>query len=308
MASAENRYRKIEMRMWADHKFRELSPVPPSGQSLWLYLLTGPHTGIIPGLSRAGRLALAEALGWAPEAFEAAFDEIASRHMAKSDWNAGVVWIPNAIKCNPPQSPNVITAWRKEWPLIPDCDLKTIAYETIQSAVYAMGKGFREAFSAAFEKPSTKAFTKPPAKPMPNQEQLGVSSEQKTGRESSILLSPVSQNLSETVNRIGHLYPGNKNIAGKPLPKQQRDAISRALARDGAVAVRRWSTWELKYIPHAQRFYDECQYLKDPAVWGLLYPGEVERFLRAQFPESTAPPSQPATQSLAVDLEAAFSL
>ena len=45
---AENRYRKIEVRMWGDEKFRMLSPLPPSGQSLWLFLLTGPHTGPIP--------------------------------------------------------------------------------------------------------------------------------------------------------------------------------------------------------------------------------------------------------------------
>jgi hypothetical protein len=79
MARAENRYRKIEIRMWADQKFRKLSPMPPSGQSLWFYLLSGPHTGIIPGLSKARRVTIADELAWTPEDFDAAFKEIASQ-------------------------------------------------------------------------------------------------------------------------------------------------------------------------------------------------------------------------------------
>lgn len=293
MASAENRFRKIEMRMWADQKFRALSPLPPSGQSLWLYLLTGPHTGIIPGLFKARRGGLVEELAWSPEAFDTAFAEITSLQMAEADWKVGVVWIPNAIKCNLPQSPNVITAWRKEWPLIPDCDLKTRAYEAIRSAIYAMpsrpsenGKGFRGVFDEVFRESSAKAFRKPLEKAMPNQEQLAVSRKQETGGESSSLPTPESQNRSETVNRIGYLYPGNKTLAGKPLPQSQKKSISAAIDAHGAqqvlqgtaafaVLVAKWPASEHKFIPRAERFYDECQYLKDPAVWGVLYPGEV---------------------------------
>ncbi|MCE4343948.1 hypothetical protein ABQW67_19700 [Xanthomonas hortorum] len=75
MAEAElrqpkSRYRKVEVRTWGDEKFRALSPMPPSGQGLWLYLITGPHTGPIPGLFRAGRAAMAEELEWEMEAFD----------------------------------------------------------------------------------------------------------------------------------------------------------------------------------------------------------------------------------------------
>lgn len=38
------RYRKIEVQMWGDEKFRSLSEIPPCAQGLWLYLLTGTHT------------------------------------------------------------------------------------------------------------------------------------------------------------------------------------------------------------------------------------------------------------------------
>jgi hypothetical protein len=178
MASAENRFRKIEIRMWTDQKFRELSPMPPSGQSLWVYLLSGPHTSIIPGLSKARRGGIADELAWTLEAFDTAFNEIASQQMAEADWQAGVVWIPNAIKCNPPQSPNVITAWRKEWPLIPECDLKTKALEAMRLAVSELVQNtqayclrFNSEFAKPSGKPSAKPSRKPSAKAMSNQEQ-----------------------------------------------------------------------------------------------------------------------------------------
>jgi hypothetical protein len=164
--------------MWTDQKFRELSPMPPSGQSLWVYLLSGPHTSIIPGLSKARRGGIAEELAWTLEAFDTAFNEIASQQMAEADWQAGVVWIPNAIKCNPPQSPNVITAWRKEWPLIPECDLKTKALEAMRLAVSELvqnNQAYCLRFNSEFAKPSAKPSGKPSvkasAKAISNQEQ-----------------------------------------------------------------------------------------------------------------------------------------
>jgi hypothetical protein len=86
-------YRKVEISMWGDDKFRRLSPLPPSGQSLWIYLLTGPHTGAMPGLSRIGRAAMAEDLGWSPEALAEAFRELFREGLAEADWQARVVWL-----------------------------------------------------------------------------------------------------------------------------------------------------------------------------------------------------------------------
>lgn len=103
-----SRYRKIEVRTWADERFRSLSPMPPSGQGLWFFLLTGPHTGPIPGLFRAGRLAMAEELGWEAEAFDEAFREVSQQGMAKADFKARLVWLPKALKHNKPESPNVV--------------------------------------------------------------------------------------------------------------------------------------------------------------------------------------------------------
>lgn len=139
-------YRRIELRMWGDEKFCRLSKLIPSGQALWLFLITGPHTRHIPGLFHAGRAAMAEEIGWDLEAFDQAFGEISRQGMAKADWIARVVWLPNGLKCNPPQSPNVVRSWGKGWDLIPECDLKREAMELLRAGVHSIGPAFGKAF------------------------------------------------------------------------------------------------------------------------------------------------------------------
>jgi hypothetical protein len=165
------RYRKVEVRTWGDEKFRALSPIPACGAGLWLYLITGPHTGPIPGLFRAGRAGMAEELGWELEAFDKAFEEVTSQGMVKADLKARVMWIPNAIRCNRPESPNVVKSWASEFDLIPECDLKREAYASLREALLLLDPTYVEAFDSHLNKPSPKPSPKPSAKAIGNQEQ-----------------------------------------------------------------------------------------------------------------------------------------
>ena len=166
-----SRYRKIEVRTWSDEKFRSLSPMAPSGQALWFFLLTGPHTGPIPGLFRAGKAAMAEELGWSTEAFDKAFQEAFKLGMVKADFNARLVWLPNSIKHNKPESPNVVKSWVNEFDLLPECALKIEAFEEIKSFIFNLSEGYSKAFQEAFKDYMGKTLPKPLAKTMPNQEQ-----------------------------------------------------------------------------------------------------------------------------------------
>jgi hypothetical protein len=161
------RYRKIETRTWGDDKFVELSPIPACGQGLWLYLLTGPHTNSIPGLFVSGKAALAEALNWEPEDFGKAFQELLDKKMIRFDPKTRLVWVPNAIKYNLPESPNVIRSWKGQIRELPDSELLTIAINQLKGEIYAMGEGFQKAFLEAFGK----GFSKGLPQPSPNQEQ-----------------------------------------------------------------------------------------------------------------------------------------
>jgi hypothetical protein len=177
-----SRYRKIEVRTWADENFRALSPLVPSGQALWFFLLTGPHTGPIPGLFRAGRAALAEELGWSTEEFNKAFDELATRGMAKADFRARLVWLPNALKHNLPESPNVVRSWLVEIDLLPECALKDEALAQMRAVLTEKGPAFVAALDESPKaKACAKAWPKALAKPKPNQEQEQDQDQDKLG-------------------------------------------------------------------------------------------------------------------------------
>jgi hypothetical protein len=165
------RYRKVDVRVWNDGKFKGLSRPAPNAQTLWFFLLTGPQTTNIPGLFSMGESAMAEALGWGLPAFRKAFTEIAAAGMVKWSWEDRLVWIPNAAKYDPPQSPNVIRNWKMAWDEIPECALKTEAFFSMKAFTEGLGKGFREAFREAFGKGYVESPQRLHEDPSPNQEQ-----------------------------------------------------------------------------------------------------------------------------------------
>lgn len=158
MTSAKDKFRKIHLRMWGDAAVRALSRPQPNGQSLWVHLLAGSQTGIVPGLIASTEMGMAGALKWELEAFRKAFREVSGdgdrKVLAEADWDAGLVWVPNGIKYNSPQSPNVIIGWKQAWDELPECLLKAKAYLRLRTHVEAIGKGFAKAFEEHVASPS----------------------------------------------------------------------------------------------------------------------------------------------------------
>ncbi|MBX3708214.1 MAG: hypothetical protein KIT56_00895 [Gammaproteobacteria bacterium] len=194
------RYRTLDVRLWGDERFRELSPLKPSGQALFLYLLTNPNTTSIPGLYRAGAAGMAEELGWTTEGFHEAFREIIQQGLVNADFGSRVIFIPNAIKYNKPQSPNVIKSWASHWDEIPECNLKNIAYQKLKDFVYGMDKAFADAFAKAIKKPKHMA--------MPNQEQ-----EQEQEQENLSSLQEDSAIRADTNDEVSPNCPHDQIIA-----------------------------------------------------------------------------------------------
>lgn len=177
------RYRRISVQMWGDDKFRALSKPQPNGQSLWQFLLTGPHTLNVPGLFVAGEAMLAESLNWPLTKFHCAWSELELADLVQCDWAARVVWIPKAVNHNLPESPNVVRSWWETIPLIPVSPIRDIAVAQLREAcerkgeayLKAFDEGFLKAFPKAFRllsgKPSGEPLGKGEAKPKVNQEQ-----------------------------------------------------------------------------------------------------------------------------------------
>jgi hypothetical protein len=154
--------------MWDDDRFKELSKPKPNGQTLWVYLLTGPHTNAFPGVFVSGEAAMAEALDWPFLPFRRIFKEILDSGMAQYDQKSRLVYLPKAVLHNPPQSPNVVKAWRKVYEQLPDCDLKFDLHH--QTILNLRSLGFGEDFTKALGEALPKAFTKGSGKPFANQD------------------------------------------------------------------------------------------------------------------------------------------
>ena len=151
------RYRKIDTRIWNDAKFCSLSN---EGKLLFLFLLTHPHLTSI-GAMRATITGLAAELGWSSKSLREAFGEAFRKGLVEHDEKACFVGIPNFLRYNGPESPNVVKSWSDSLDLIPECALKVQLLQRV--------KGFTEGLSEAFTKALPEAFRK--GMPNPEQEQ-----------------------------------------------------------------------------------------------------------------------------------------
>lgn len=146
------RYRRVSTRMWNDRKFLELSAPKPNGRDLWVWLICGPLTTPVPGVVLTTLGGMSDRLQWPPAATKRCWDEITARGMAKADWAHSLIWLPNALEHNPPESPNVVKSWRKYLDEhVPECALR----EELESSIQGFLKGFTQGFAQALGK----AFT-----------------------------------------------------------------------------------------------------------------------------------------------------
>ncbi len=154
-----SKYRKIDVRIWNDAKFRDLSH---NAKLVFFFLLTHPNMTAL-GAMRSTLSGLAEELDFELEVFREAFREAFAKGMVKHDSKACLIALPNFIKYNQPESPNVVKAWVNSLDLLPECDLKNDVISLSANALKGYSKAFREALPEAFLKTYPKS--------MPNQEQ-----------------------------------------------------------------------------------------------------------------------------------------
>ncbi|MBK7648117.1 MAG: hypothetical protein IPJ12_13395 [Betaproteobacteria bacterium] len=141
-------FRKIDVRIWNDAKFNELSHL---GKLIFIFLITHPGMTML-GAMRATPAGLAEELQASPEGFREAFDEVLLKGLAKVDQKASCIWLPNFLKYQSAESPNVLRNWAKQVEFIPECSLKTLAVSGLRDYAEASSEPFRKAFREAFGK------------------------------------------------------------------------------------------------------------------------------------------------------------
>lgn len=112
-------------------------------------LLTHPQTSAI-GTLRAFPQGLAPEMGWSEQAFRAAFSEAFHKGMVRSSEKDGLIWLPNFMKHNASESPNVLKSWAGALDECPECGLKDDIFHSVQGLAQSLSKAFAVAFSQAF--------------------------------------------------------------------------------------------------------------------------------------------------------------
>lgn len=116
-----SQYGRVSTAVWDDDVFINASDL---GRTVWLELLTGPQITALPGLQRIGVASLAETLRRPVEAVAEELRYFEAHGRLAVDSARRVVWVKNAPKHNPAESPNHIKAWWTRWREIPDCPAK----------------------------------------------------------------------------------------------------------------------------------------------------------------------------------------
>ena len=196
------RYRKISVRIWNDEKFRALSD---DGKLLFLFILTNPNMTSI-GAMRASVESLAGELRWTVERVSATLSEgfrepssNGSRmvvegfreglnNLVEFDTNSCCLCVPNFLKYNRPENPNVVKGWENILDLIPECELQRVHMTRICAFIDEIG----ENYAKALPEPFRKGIGNPSGMVAEIRKQKAESREQKAEREKKADTAPLS--------------------------------------------------------------------------------------------------------------------
>lgn len=119
-------YRKIDIRIWNDKKFRQLDN---TAKLVFLLLLTHPNMSML-GTLRGSKESLAYEIDVTPDVMSHAMTDVISHGMAYVD-DMGLIFIPNFLKYNAPTSPQSLVNWDAIIENLPECDLKSFVCQRI---------------------------------------------------------------------------------------------------------------------------------------------------------------------------------
>ena len=260
------RYRKVDSRIWNDEKFSSLGD---DGQLVFLFLLTHPHQTAL-GAMRASIPGLASEKGWPLERFAKAFGQAFGKGMVKHDSRASCVWLPNFLRYNGPESPNVVRHWGSAADLIPECTLKLQSIQAAKTFLKAYTEGFHKAFAEVFGEDLPKTMPNPDPDPDPEQEhserETLAASDAPRGTE----IAPLTEtkgNIGRTSRGIGVIDFGTALITGNT--DATLDEWKRSAPEVNAEAFALWvAHWERKKAPQRMEGASRMFQARDLATRG----------------------------------------
>lgn len=247
-----SRYRKIDVRIWNDAKFLNLSR---DAQFIFLFLLTHPGMTAL-GAMRASVPGLAAEIKQDLEQFRERFAELIRNCMVEYDETVSYVGLPNFLKYNGPDNPNAVKSWSSALDFIPECRLKLALLTRAKACAESRGKGFSAVLPEPFLEPLAEQFPESFADGSPNQEQ---EQEQKQEQQQVVNIPPAPK--AESPPRSRAFVPptlddvtaycterGNKVIPAKFIAFYESNGwmVGKNKMKDWRAAVH---TWELNDLP-----------------------------------------------------------
>jgi hypothetical protein len=141
-----SKYRKVDVKVWNDMKFNFMSE---RGKLIFLFLMTHPNLTML-GAMRATVPGLAAEIHIPLDGFQEAFQKVTQKGMAKYDETSCLIWLPNFLKYNRPESANVVRSWPKAYDLIPESVLKVEIIQRAKGFIQDLSEPFQKAFAEAF--------------------------------------------------------------------------------------------------------------------------------------------------------------
>jgi hypothetical protein len=136
-------------------------------------MASGPLTSRVPGVVVGGPLAIAEAIGWTPDACGSALGALETAEMIVADRVARIVYLPDILRadCSRPSSTSAAAMWRRELFALPACALRERIESDAGGIISAMGEAWARAFADGVDpkkgerpskgKPNTRMATPP---------------------------------------------------------------------------------------------------------------------------------------------------
>lgn len=240
------RYSKIERCIAADAKFNQLSD---NAQLVFFTLLTHPHLTTL-GAMRANVPGLAHERKWGKKKYHKVLEELVQQGMVKYDDSASLVWLPNYLKHNHPESPNVVKSWAKSLDCLSECALRNEIIQHTKAFIENFSKEFREALPSVF----LTDVQPPQAAPLVDTQTSLAEQEEKT-------LTLVSATLNSPYT-VEHIFQHWQNVFDHPqavLDEKRKRLIRQALKSGYTEDQLCEAITGCSYTPHNMGYNDNGQ-------------------------------------------------
>lgn len=259
------RYAKIDRRTLNDAKYMNLSD---DAQHIWLEILIHPSmTGF--GAMRMTVSGLASEKGWPLDRYEAAFAELETSGMVKHDRSASFMWLPNFLKYNAPESPNVVNSWKKLLDLLPECAMREDMLAKIKELIGKMSASFITAFQTVIEHVTVQVYRTRPAllekKPQSPSPKSGAPSP-RSGAIKDRQPEGLDDDFVAVRNAYNKIKPEGMLTGYDEYKELKRSGIWPG--KDAVLSsIAKWSStpkWTRGYAPGLKRFLAERQFMSIP--------------------------------------------